>query len=181
LVNGPLTPQYNNNATLFEDEDLQTYLYCSGNGLFQAKIDLPTGNLTTPIEKFLDKKQLGYSDWMIGGIEGPFVIKKGGTYFMFFSTWTRGYEVGLLKSKSPLGPWELASREPIFGTRKRGYRPELVQGRGYANLKFTDTGNPYCETGHNSLFIGPDGNLWSSCHYMMFDKRPYSYSQTFEP
>lgn len=28
LVNGPLTPQYNNDATLFEDEDAQTYLYC---------------------------------------------------------------------------------------------------------------------------------------------------------
>ena len=44
LVNGPLTPQYNNDATLFKDTDGQTYLYCSGNGLFQAKIDLSTGN-----------------------------------------------------------------------------------------------------------------------------------------
>ncbi|WP_346985068.1 family 43 glycosylhydrolase [Chryseobacterium sp. POE27] len=56
LVNGPLTPQYNNDSTLFEDEDGQVYLYCSGNGLFQAKIDLKTGKLTTPIQKFLDKK-----------------------------------------------------------------------------------------------------------------------------
>jgi beta-xylosidase len=38
VLNGPLTPQYNNDATLFEDEDGQVYLYCSGNGLFQAKI-----------------------------------------------------------------------------------------------------------------------------------------------
>jgi len=36
LVNGPLTPQYNNDATLFEDDDGKTYLYSSGNGLFQA-------------------------------------------------------------------------------------------------------------------------------------------------
>ena len=180
LINGPLTPQYNNDATLFEDQDGQTYLYCSGGGLFQAKIDLTTGKLTTPIQKFLDKNQPGYPDWMVGGIEGPFVIKRDGTYFMFFSTWTRGYEVGLLKSKSPLGPWELASREPIFGTRKKGYRPELAIGGGYANLKFTDTQDPYCETGHNALFEGPDGQLWSSCHYMMYDKRPYPYSQTFQ-
>ena len=181
LVNGPLTPQYNNDATLFEDEDGQTYFYCSGNGLFQAKIDLNTGKLTTPAEKFLDKKQPGWPEWMVGGIEGPFVIKRDGTYFMFFSTWTRGYEVGLLKSKSPLGPWELASNEPIFGTRKKGYRPELAIGGGYANLKFQDTQDPYSETGHNSLFEGPDGKLWNSCHYMMFEKRPYPYSQTFEP
>ena len=175
LVNGPLTPLYNNDATLFEDEDGQTYLYCSGNGLFQAKIDLKTGKLTTPIQKFLDKKEPGYPDWMVGGIEGPFVIKRDGIYFMFFSTWTRGYEIGLLKSKSPLGPWELASREPIFGTRKKGYRPELAIEGGYSNLKFQDTEDPYSETGHNSLFEGPDGKLWSSCHYMGYEKRPYPY------
>lgn len=175
LVNGPLTNQYNNDATLFEDEDGQTYIYCSGGGLFQAKIDLLSGTITGSIEKFLDKREPGYPEWMAGGIEGPFVIKKDGTYFMFFSTWTRGYEVGLLKSGSPLGPWELVSREPIFGTRKKGYRPELAISGGYADLKFQDSEDPYCETGHNALFEGPDGKLWSSCHYLMYDKRPYPY------
>ena len=53
LVNGPLTPQYNNDATLYEDEDGQTYLYCSGNGLFQAKIDLPSGKLVGEIENLI--------------------------------------------------------------------------------------------------------------------------------
>ena len=181
LVNGPLTPQYNNDSTLFDDEDGQTYLYCSGNGLFEAKIDLPTGKLIGTIRKFLDKKQPGYPEWMVGGIEGPFVVKKDGTYFMFFSTWTRGYEVGLLKSKSPMGPWVLASPEPIFGTRKKGYRPEMAAGGGYANLQFQDTEDPYCETGHNALFEGPDGKLWSSCHYMMYEKRPYPYSPDLQP
>jgi beta-xylosidase len=180
LVNGPLTPQYNNDATLFEDEDGQVYFYCSGNGLFQAKIDLETGKLTTTAQKFLDKKEPGWPEWIVGGIEGPFVIKKDGYYFMFFSTWTRGYEIGLLKSKSPLGHWELASSEPIFGTRKKGYRPELAIEGKYDHLKFNDTQDPYCETGHNALFIGPDGNLWSSCHYTMYQKRPYPYCQSFE-
>jgi len=100
--------------------------------------------------------------------------------FMFFSSWTRGYEIGLLKSKSPLGPWEFASREPIFGTRKKGYRPELAIEGGYADLKFQDSEDPYCETGHNALFEGPDDKLWSSCHYIMYEKRTYPYSQTFE-
>ena len=90
LVNGPLTPQYNNDATLFEDEDGQTYLYCSGNGLFQAKIDLTTGKLTTPIQKFLDKRQPGWPDWMVGGIEGPFVIKKEGNLFYVFFNLDKG-------------------------------------------------------------------------------------------
>lgn len=180
LVNGPLTSQYNNDATLFEDEDGETYFYCSGNGLFQAKIDLPSGKLVGEVEKFLDKRSPGNPEWMIGGIEGPFVIKRDGVYFMFFSSWTRGYEVGLLKSKSPLGPWEFASREPIFGTCKKGYRPELAIEGGYSHLEFQDTQDPYSETGHNALFTGPDGNIWTSCHYMMYEKRPYPYAQTFE-
>jgi beta-xylosidase len=180
LVNGPLTSQYNNDANLFEDDDGQTYLYCSGNGLFQAKIDLPSGKMIGSIQKFLDKKDPENPDWMVGGIEGPFVVKRDGIYFMFFSTWTRGYEIGLLKSKTPLGPWELASREPIFGTRKKGYRTELAIEGGYANLKFQDSEDPYCETGHNALFEGPDGKLWNSCHYIMYDKRPYPYSPNFE-
>jgi len=180
LVNGPLTPQYNNDATLFEDDDGQTYLYCSGNGLFQAKIDLSTGKLIGEIDKFLDKRSPGNPDWMVGGIEGPFVVKRDGIYFMFFSSWTRGYEVGLLKSENPLGPWEFVSGEPIFGTRKKGYRRELSVNGGYDDLKFQDSEDPYCETGHNALFEGPDGKLWSSCHYKMYEKRPYPYSQTFE-
>ena len=175
LVNGPLTHQYNNDATLFEDSDGRTYIYCSGGGLFQAEIDLPSGRVIGDVQKFLDKREPGYPDWMVGGIEGPFVIKKEETYFMFFSSWTRGYEVGLLKSSSPLGPWELVSREPIFGTRKKGYRPELAISGGYADLEFEDTEDPYCETGHNALFEGPDGKLWSSCHYLMYEKRPYPY------
>ncbi len=180
LVNGPLTPQYNNDATLFEDEDGQVYFYCSGGGLFQAKIDLASGRLTTPIDKFLDKNEPGWPDWMVGGIEGPFVIKRDSTYFMFFSTWTRGYEVALLKSITPLGPWELVSPEPIFGTRKKGYRADMATSGGYENLRFEDSEDPYQETGHNALFEGPDGQLWNSCHYFMYENRPYPYSQTFE-
>jgi len=66
LLTGPLTPQYNNDATLFEDEDGQTYLYCSGNGLWQAKIDLPTGKLTGPIQKISRQERTGLSG-MDGG------------------------------------------------------------------------------------------------------------------
>lgn len=179
LVNGPLTHQYNNDATLFEDSDGQVYLYCSGNGLFQAKINLSTGRIIGGIHKFLDKKSPGNPDWMVGGIEAPFVVKKDNTYFMFFSSWTRGYEIGLLKSKSPLGPWTLATQDPIFGTRKREYRHDLAVEGGYANLNYQDTEDPYCEAGSNVIFVGPDGKLWSSCHYLMYDKRPYPYCPNF--
>ncbi len=165
LMNGPLTQQYNNDATLFEDEDGRTYLYCSGNGLFQAEIDLDQGILINPLQKILDKKSPGNPEWVIGGIEAPWVIKRDGVYFMFFSSWTRGYEVGLLKSMSPLGPWEFVTRDPVFGARKKQFRPELAKQGGYDYLQFQDSEDPYCEAGHIAIFEGPDGNPWISCHY----------------
>lgn len=178
LVNGPLTPQYNNDATLFEDTDGQVYLYCSGNGLFQAKLDLEKGKIIGELQKFRTARDSVNPRWMWGGIEGPFVLKREGFYYMFFSTWTRGYEVGLLKSPSPLGPWVLASPEPIFGTRKKVYRGELAKVAG----DFEDTPDPYCETGHNAIFEGPDGKLWSSCHYVFYKGQKFpSVNEMAEP
>lgn len=72
----------------------------------------------------------------------------------------------LFLAKSPLGPWELAAPEPIFGTRKREYRAEMARSGGYSNLQFTDTPAPYQETGHKAIFEGPDGQLWSSCQLL---------------
>ena len=113
---------------------------------------------------------------MIGGIEGPFVLKRDGIYFMFFSAWTRGYEIGVMRAPTPLGPWTLGEREPIFGTRKRTYREKQMQEGGYASLKFEDTHDPYVEVGHNAVFEGPDGKDWLCCHYFIEGKQPVSGS-----
>lgn len=68
----------------------------------------------------------------------------------------------------------------IFGTRKRGFLRELALEGNYANLSYVDSEDPYCEAASNSIFFGPDGKLWSSCHYQMYDKRPYRYSQSLQ-
>jgi beta-xylosidase len=172
LVNGPLGTGFKNDANLFTDDDEQSYLYCSGGGLWQAKIDLPTGKLDGDMKKFCSPRDSENPDWMIGGIEGPFVVKRAGAYFMFFSAWTRGYEIGVMRAETPLGPWELVSREPLFGTRKRRYREKQMQEGGYAYLKFEDTPDPYFEVGHNAVFEGPDGKDWLCCHFFPEGKQP---------
>ncbi|MBC8096279.1 MAG: family 43 glycosylhydrolase [Akkermansiaceae bacterium] len=187
LVRGPLSTGFKNDANLFTDDDGQTYIYCSGGGLWQARIDLATGQLlgkapldatTTPgdLRKIVSPRDPGNPDWMIGGIEGPYVLKREGTYFMFFSAWTRGYEIGVLRAPTPLGPWTLVNREPIFGTRKRRYREAQMQKDGYAHLKFEDTADPYVEVGHNAVFEGPDGRDWICCHYFLEGKQPVTGS-----
>jgi xylan 1,4-beta-xylosidase len=170
LVNrdGPIGVPFKNDSTLFTDTDGSSYLYASGGGLWQARIDLEAGRLIgrDDLEKICAPRDPGNPDWMMGGIEGPFVIKRDGWYFLFFSAWTRGYEVGVMRSRSPLGPWELFQREPLLGSRKRRHREGQMKRDGYAHLVFDDTPDPYAETGHCAIFEGPDGRDWISCHYM---------------
>ncbi len=176
LVNrdGPIGRPFKNDSSLFTDEDGSSYIYCSGGGLWQSKIDLSRGRLLggDDLQKICAPRDPGQPDWMIGGIEGPFVIKRDGWYFLFFSAWTRGYEVGVMRSRSPLGPWELFQKEPLFGTRKRRHRQEQMARDGYAHLVFDDTPDPYAEAGHCAVFEGPDGRDWICCHYMREGRIP---------
>jgi beta-xylosidase len=161
---------FKNDATLFTDEDGRSYMYCSGGGLWQAAMDLGAGRLLTrdgDFEKILDPRDPGNPDWMIGGIEGPFVIKREGAYWMFFSAWTRGYEIGVLRAEAPLGPWTLIQRNPIFGTRKRAYRAPQAREGGFDHLLYEDTPDPFAEVGHNAVFAGPDGRDWLCCHDLL--------------
>jgi xylan 1,4-beta-xylosidase len=170
----PIGKPFKNDASLFTDEDERSYIYCSGGGLWQAEIDLSAGKLIgrDDLEKICSPRDPGIPAWMIGGIEGPFVIKRDGWYHLFFSAWTRGYEVGVMRSRSPLGPWELASRDPVFGTRKRRHRARQMEEGGYTHLQFEDTPDPYAETGHCAIFEGPDGKDWFSCHYLKEGQKP---------
>ena len=167
--NGPVCPYFKNDASLFTDENGRSYLYCSGGGLWQSEIDLARGKLVggDDVQKIIGNRDPGNPDWMIGGIEGPFVINRKGMYYMFFSAWTRGYEIGVLKAPSPLGPWTLMSNSPIMGTRKRRFKQKLAEEGGYAHLVYDDTPDPYVETGHCAIFEGPDGRDWLCCHYFL--------------
>jgi beta-xylosidase len=171
---GPIGKPFKNDGSLFTDEGRRTYIYCSGGGLWQAEIDLAQGKLIgrDDLEKICSPRDPGNPEWMIGGIEGPFVIKRDGWHYLFFSAWTRGYEVGVMRAPTPLGPWELTSPAPLFGTRKRHFRERQMREGGYAHLRFDDTPDPYAETGHCAVFTGPDGGDWLSCHYLRQGRQP---------
>jgi beta-xylosidase len=171
---GPIGRGFKNDATLFTDHDGQSYLYCSGGGLWQARIDLATGRLidADDLQKIIGPRDTGNPEWMIGGIEGPFVIRRQDTYFMLFSSWTRGYEVGVLTAATPLGPWRLSANSPIMSTRKRRYRQKQMQEGGYDHLQFADTVDPFVETGHCAVFEGLDGRDWLCCHYFPEGRQP---------
>lgn len=169
---------YANDASLFGDDDGRAYIYCchydpGKAGLYQAEIDLSTGELLAnkqgvkEFELMMTPDDPSMPDWAAGGIEGPYVIKRHGYYWMFFSTWTRGYEIGVLRADTPLGPWVVSQDEPVFGTRKHEVRDEMAVRDGYDWVQYEDTDDPYVEVGHNGVFEGPDGQDWICCHYWL--------------
>lgn len=188
----PLTK--GNDLTFFEDEDGSVYAFWNqgrDHGIRLAKVDLTTATLLTePIsaikpakvdfgydengELLMDTLKNGrikplvtkYYDWDAIGIEGAYVIKNEGTYYLFYSSWTRGYEIGYATSKNIEGPWTKHPDNPFYGAVNK----ELCEERGFECEH--DENNPFTNVGHNEVFIGPDGRYWLSCHGIIPGKSP---------
>ena len=90
------------------------------------------------------------------------------TYYLFYSSWGRGYEVGYATAPAVHGPWIKYAQNPIYGAQGvawcKQYKHEYTQAPGI----------PYRQVGHNSLFIGPDGRYWI-CAHAYREKDPVSH------
>jgi beta-xylosidase len=151
-------------------------------GIGYAKINLETGQFLTPPKSAIQpgsvtyeedsngniirvpahgrivNKVKDYHQWDSAGIEGAYVIKRKGIYYLFYSSWTRGYEIGYATSSSIEGPWIKATNNPIYGATNK----KLSLSRGF-KYEGNDN-NPFYAVGHNEIFKGVDGRLWLSCH-----------------
>lgn len=148
-----------NDTHLFTDDDGTTYLFC-GHGMYRP-FDLLN---CKPLGPWFPGVQDESADWCKAGIEGPFCIKRNGVYYVFLSSWTRGYEVGVATAKRIGDPWQWQSKTPLFGARDKG----MCDGYAVKNDVGVRTENgpsPFCEIGHNSVFPGPDGRDWIAAHY----------------
>ncbi len=161
LLNPDAPLVLSNDAHLFVDDDGRTYLFGSGN--WYAEIDLET--LTLLSEPNYVVVPVKGSDAWNGerprvGFEGPYVLKRDGTYYMFYSTWARGYEIGIATTTDLDGEWTLWEK-PFYGAMSERLCAEY--GATYEPGYYTAQ-DQYSECGHNSIFIGPDGNYWLSAH-----------------
>jgi len=137
----------------FIDDDNKPYLYFPGRGpegIYVVPLD-PTDLsrfATAPRhlfgfdkshtwERYGDMNEFSEVSW----IEGPWVIKQNGTYYLQYSAsgtqWV-SYATGVYTSKSPMGPFTYSPVNPIL--RKT---TGIVTG-----------------TGHGCAVQGPDGNWW---------------------
>ncbi len=146
-------------ATFYKEEDGRVYMYWSHNGMNVCEIDLNTGRLIGETIKCLTAvpgDNFASSSW--SGVEGPYVVKRDGIYYLFFSVYARGYETGYATATNPLGPW-IMNMEPVFGSMSESLCEErgLTYDPDYYENNFRDTG-------HISVFVGPDGNDWLAGH-----------------
>lgn len=175
-----------NDLSLFEDDDGKVWAFWNRGkefGIGFAQIDLEKGVfLTKPTTAILpakvdmaigaDGKQImepGYDgrpvpkvakfyEWDSIGIEGAYVFKRKGTYYLMYSSWTRGYELGYATAPTITGPWVKAKNNPVYGAQSK-------KATEKAGLAYTgDEKNIFNQVGHNEVFTGPDGRLWLSAH-----------------
>lgn len=146
-----------NDAHLFQDTDGRIYLFRSN--IDAMEIDLENAKIIGKPFPIIRPGEKGTWDGGPGvGIEGPFVIKQSGTYYLFYSSWGRGYEVGIATAKSVRGPWEKAPNNPIYGAQSKDWAAR------FSNEYTQAPEIPWTAVGHGSPFIGLDGKLWISCH-----------------
>lgn len=158
-----------NDLTFFEDDDEKVYAFFNRDKIIHVtEVDL--GNMKPvdePIPCFAAGK-MEYGDWDEIGIEGAYCINKDGQYYLFYSSWSRGYEIGYATANHPLGPWTKYEGNPIYGAQNK-------MKCEHNKLEFTgDENTPWAAVGHNEVFEGPDGRLWISCHGILKeDHVPY--------
>lgn len=175
-----------NDLTFFEDTDGKVWAFYNRGkefGIGFAQIDLEKGEFLTEPQSAITSAKVDYEytadgqlvhepgydgrpipkvakyyDWDAIGIEGAYVIKHADTYYLFYSSRTRGYEIGYATAKNITGPWVKYPENPFYGAmNKIACSKNGFEWSG-------DPENPFNQVGHNEIFKGPDGRLWLSCH-----------------
>lgn len=124
-----------NDAHLFADDDGTVWLfYTLGGGIYARRFD--TDSCKTVGDAFCIIEKGSDGEWDSIGVEGSFVVKRDGKYYHWYSSWTRGYEMGCSVSDRVTGPYKKCADNPIITS---GGEPPIK----------------YC--GHNSCFTLLDG------------------------
>jgi xylan 1,4-beta-xylosidase len=150
-------------AHLFQDEDGKFYLYYVNlAGGFKIMVQPMADPLT---KKDAVKEVLHPTEpWeKISGevTEGPFMLKRKGTYYLMFSGTgadSPNYGLGYATSKSPLGPFEKYAKNPIVHRDAKVFGP-----------------------GHHCVVEGPDKKLWMIYHQKRNDGQNYNRFLAIDP
>ena len=143
-----------NDPMIFLDDDGRLYLYWGlGSGIFGAELDPEQPNRLLTMPKHLFEfnglniwEHFGgrNEDWSDGCMEGSWMYKHDGTYYLTYSvcgTEYYSYCMGAYVCDTPLGDFRLQKRNPVSRSDSG-----LIRGGG-----------------HGSIVDGPNGTIW--CFY----------------
>lgn len=184
-----------NDLTFFEDRDGKVWAFWNRGrdfGIGFAQIDLASGSFLTEPKSAIKPGEIEWAynpdgsivqepnydgsrmknkiskfySWDSIGIEGAYVVENNGIYYLFYSSWTRGYEIGYATASKITGPWTKHPNNPFYGAMSKE-KAESIGHQYTGNPK-----NPFDQIGHNEIFTGPDGRLWLSAHGIIPGKNP---------
>jgi beta-xylosidase len=156
---------FGNDLSFFEDQDGRVYAFWNGRKeILAAEVDMEEMH---PIGEPVIILSSTRGTWDSIGVEGPYVIRHEDEYYLIYSSWTRGYEIGYARAPGPLGPWVKGSNNPVYGAQN----PVACEQKG---MEYTGNPDlPFEAVGHGQIFTGPDGGLWISCHAIEKGQPPF--------
>ncbi|MBS1660363.1 MAG: glycoside hydrolase family 43 protein [Bacteroidetes bacterium] len=144
---------------VFIDDDGKKYLFHvefkGGNKIYAAEMKNDFSGIIPSTDVLCVEAQALWETVMASVVEGPTVIKHNGWYYLIYSAnhyLSKSYAVGYAVSKSPLGPWEKSTHNPILNTASTG-----LPGVGHGDLFFDDNGKMYyvCHTHNSDSVVSP--------------------------
>ena len=143
-----------NDATMFRDDDGQIYFACAGDMLLHIyKFNSEDGSLS---DGYCTNEKAKEGEWDSIGTEGQFIIKRNGIYYQWYSSWTNGYDAGVMTAKSINGPWTKSPQNPILTDNELWHM-----------------------AGHNHGFRSLDGKDYLIFHAMLRDPEDHDTPRIF--
>ena len=147
-----------NDATMFRDDDGSVWIGFNNTPqrILLHRLDLETFTIS---EGQITAEIGAEGEWDHIGLEGQCIVKRCGLYFQWYSSWTNGYNSGLLVADSIRGPWKKSTQNPILADNEiwhhAGHNHSFrgFDGRDYLifHANPQDPNEPPCE----SMYIVP--------------------------
>ncbi len=99
-------------AHLFADEDDRVWLFYGDLDIHIAPFDMEKLCIQGTPRCILRRGCMG--QWDSVGIEGPSLVKRNGVYYLWYSSWTRGYEMGWATAASLDGEFTKWPDNPVI-------------------------------------------------------------------
>jgi beta-xylosidase len=131
----------------FIDSNGKAYLYISVDNPYHSISVLPLApdllHVAGPRKQLFTLSQHWEYGAAFSTVEGPFMVKRNGRYYLFYSgnDWQHDYAMGYATATLPLGPFTKYAHDPVL----------------HGTAKVTGPGG-------GSLFQGPGGGWWLAYH-----------------